>query len=145
MTPLRRTIARRLVEAQRNAAILTTVNEVDLGELIALRARHRERFKAKHGVDLGFMSLFARATVLALREVPVINARIDGDDIVYHRRVHLGIAVSTPRGLVVPVVRDTDRRSLSDICPSLATNLPNSPICGVRMRGPPARVRMSGC
>jgi 2-oxoglutarate dehydrogenase E2 component (dihydrolipoamide succinyltransferase) len=115
MTALRRTIAARLVQAQRTAAILTTFNEVDLGELIALRARHRERFKARHGVDLGFMSLFARAVVLALGEVRVVNASIDGDDIVYHRRVHLGIAVSTPRGLVVPVVRDADRRSLADI------------------------------
>jgi 2-oxoglutarate dehydrogenase E2 component (dihydrolipoamide succinyltransferase) len=115
MTPLRRTIATRLVQAQRNAAILTTFNEVDLGELIALRGRHRERFKARYGVDLGFMSLFARAAMLALGEVPVINASIDGEDLVYHRRVHLGIAVSTPRGLVVPVVRDADRRSLADI------------------------------
>jgi 2-oxoglutarate dehydrogenase E2 component (dihydrolipoamide succinyltransferase) len=115
MTPLRRTIAARLVQAQRNAAILTTFNEVDLGELIALRKRHRERFKARHGVDLGFMSLFSRASVVALREVPVVNASIDGDDIVYHRRVHLGIAVSTPRGLVVPVVRDADRLSLAEV------------------------------
>jgi 2-oxoglutarate dehydrogenase E2 component (dihydrolipoamide succinyltransferase) len=115
MTPLRRTIAARLVQAQRSAAILTTFNEVDLSELIALRARHRERFKAKHGVDLGYMSLFARAAVQALREVPIVNASIDGDDIVYHRRVHLGIAVSTPRGLVVPVVRGAERRSLADI------------------------------
>jgi 2-oxoglutarate dehydrogenase E2 component (dihydrolipoamide succinyltransferase) len=115
MSPLRRTIAARLVQAQRSAAILTTFNEVDLGELMALRARHRERFKARHGVDLGYMSLFARAAVQALREVRVVNASIDGDDIVYHHRVHLGIAVSTPRGLVVPVVRDADRRSLADI------------------------------
>ena len=115
MTPLRRTIAARLVQAQRNAAILTTFNEVDLGELMALRKRHRERFKARHGVDLGFMSLFSRAAVLALREVPVVNASIDGEDIVYHRRVHLGIAVSTPRGLVVPVVRNADSLSLAEI------------------------------
>jgi 2-oxoglutarate dehydrogenase E2 component (dihydrolipoamide succinyltransferase) len=115
MSPLRRTIAARLVQAQRSAAILTTFNEVDLGELMALRARHRERFKARHGVDLGYMSLFARAAVLALREVPIVNASIDGDDIVHHRRVHLGIAVSTPRGLVVPVVRGADGRSLADI------------------------------
>jgi 2-oxoglutarate dehydrogenase E2 component (dihydrolipoamide succinyltransferase) len=115
MTPLRRTIAARLVQAQRSAAILTTFNEVDLSELMALRARHRERFKAKHGVDLGYMSLFARAAVQALGEVPIVNASIDGDDIVYHRRIHLGIAVSTPRGLVVPVVRGAARRSLADI------------------------------
>ena len=115
MTPLRRTVAARLVQAQRNAAILTTFNEIDLGELLALRTRHRERFRTKHGVDLGFVSLFARATVLALAEVPIVNASIDGDDIVYHRGVHLGIAVSTPRGLVVPVVRRADRLSLAEI------------------------------
>jgi 2-oxoglutarate dehydrogenase E2 component (dihydrolipoamide succinyltransferase) len=108
MTPLRRTIAARLVEAQRTAAILTTFNEVDLGELMALRARHRERFKARHGVDLGLVALFARVVVHALRQVPIVNAAIDGTDVVYHRRVHLGIAVSTPRGLVVPVVRNAD-------------------------------------
>src|SRR5213079_2263522 len=104
MSQLRRTIAARLVEAQRTAAILTTFNEVDLGELLALRARHRERFKARHGVDLGLVSLFARAVIHALREVAILNARIDGTDVVKPRHVHLGIAVSTPRGLVVPVV-----------------------------------------
>ena len=115
MSELRRTIARRLVEAQRQAAILTTFNEIDVGELQALRARHRERFKARHGVDLGLMSLFARAVVLALRELTILNASIDGDDIVYHRRVHLGIAVSTPRGLVVPVVREADRLDVAGL------------------------------
>ena len=113
MSQLRRTIAARLVEAQRTAAILTTFNEVDLGELMALRARHRERFKTRHGVDLGLMSLFARAVIHGLREVPILNARIDGTDIVKSRRIHLGIAVSTPRGLVVPVVRDADGQSLA--------------------------------
>jgi 2-oxoglutarate dehydrogenase E2 component (dihydrolipoamide succinyltransferase) len=108
MSELRRTIASRLVEAQRTAAILTTFNEADLGALQALRARHRARFRERHGVDLGLTSLFARATVLALREFAVLNASIEGADVVYHRRVHLGIAVSTPRGLVVPVVRDAD-------------------------------------
>jgi 2-oxoglutarate dehydrogenase E2 component (dihydrolipoamide succinyltransferase) len=104
-----------LVEAQRTAAILTTFNEIDCGELLALRKRHRERFRAKHGVDLGLMSLFSRAVVIALRDVRVVNARIDGNDIVYHRRVHLGVAVSTPRGLVAPVVRDADALSLADL------------------------------
>jgi 2-oxoglutarate dehydrogenase E2 component (dihydrolipoamide succinyltransferase) len=115
MSPLRRVIATRLVEAQRTAAILTTFNEIDLGELLALRGRHRERFRARHGVDLGLVSLFGRAVIHALREVPVVNARIDGDDVVYHRRVHLGIAVSTPRGLVVPVVRGADTLSLAEL------------------------------
>ena len=113
LSQLRRTIAARLVEAQRTAAILTTFNEVDLGELLALRARHRERFKARHGVDLGLMSLFARAVIHALREVPILNARIDGTDVVKPRHVHLGIAVSTPRGLVVPVVRGADGLGLA--------------------------------
>ena len=121
MSGLRRVIATRLVEAQRAAAILTTFNEIDLGELLALRARHRERFRARHGVDLGLVSLFARATVHALREVPIVNARIEGDDVVYHHRVHLGIAVSTPRGLVVPVVRDADRQGLAELERAIAT------------------------
>jgi 2-oxoglutarate dehydrogenase E2 component (dihydrolipoamide succinyltransferase) len=115
MSELRRTIARRLVEAQQQAAILTTFNEIDVGELQALRQRHRERFKARHGVDLGLVSLFARATVLALGEIAILNASIDGDDVVHHRRVHLGIAVSTARGLVVPVVRDADRLDVAGL------------------------------
>ncbi len=115
MSEIRRTIAARLVEAQRQAAILTTFNEVDLGELLAVRARYRERFKAVHGVDLGLVSLFAHAAVLALHEFPIVNARIDGTDIVYHRRVHLGIAVATPRGLVVPVVRSADTLTIADL------------------------------
>jgi len=115
MSELRRTIARRLVEAQREAAILTTFNEVDVGELQALRQRYRERFRARHGVDLGLMSLFARATVLALQDFRILNASIAGDEVVYHRRVHLGIAVSTERGLVVPVARDADRLDVAGL------------------------------
>ncbi len=115
MTQLRRRIAQRLVEAQRTAAILTTFNEVDLTELQAARRRHRERFRAVHGVELGLVSLFARAVVLALGDVPVVNARIDGDAIVYQRGVHLGIAVSTERGLVVPVVRDAHALGVAEL------------------------------
>jgi 2-oxoglutarate dehydrogenase E2 component (dihydrolipoamide succinyltransferase) len=115
MTALRRRIAERLVQAQQTAAILTTFNEVDCRALLDLRKRHRERFKAAHGVDLGLMSLFGRAVVLALGDVPVLNARIDGTDIVYHRHVHLGIAVSTRRGLVVPVVRHAQDMTLADL------------------------------
>jgi 2-oxoglutarate dehydrogenase E2 component (dihydrolipoamide succinyltransferase) len=115
MSRLRRRIAERLVEAQRTAAILTTFNEIDLSRLLTARQRHRERFRERHGVDLGLMSLFGRACVLALVDVPILNARIDGDDIVHHRHVHLGIAVSTSRGLVVPVVRDADRLSLAGL------------------------------
>jgi 2-oxoglutarate dehydrogenase E2 component (dihydrolipoamide succinyltransferase) len=115
MSEIRRTIAARLVTAQRQAAILTTFNEVDMGELLAMRARYRERFKTAHGVDLGLVSPFARAVARALHEFPVLNARIDGSDIVYHRRVHLGIAVATPRGLVVPVVRNADTMTIAEL------------------------------
>jgi 2-oxoglutarate dehydrogenase E2 component (dihydrolipoamide succinyltransferase) len=113
MSRLRQRVAERLVEAQHTAAILTTFNEVDCSAIAEVRSRHRERFKAVHGVDLGLMSLFGRAVVLALADVPVVNARIDGGDILYHRRVHLGIAVSTERGLVVPVVRNAEAMNLA--------------------------------
>jgi 2-oxoglutarate dehydrogenase E2 component (dihydrolipoamide succinyltransferase) len=115
MSRLRRRIAERLVEAQRTAAILTTFNEIDLSRLLAARERLRGRFRERHGVDLGLVSLFGRACLLALAEVPILNARIDGDEVVYHRHVHLGIAVSTPRGLVVPVVRDADRLRFAEL------------------------------
>jgi 2-oxoglutarate dehydrogenase E2 component (dihydrolipoamide succinyltransferase) len=115
MTLLRRRIAERLVEAQRTAAILTTFNEVDCTAVLDVRRRYRERFKTVHGVDLGLMSLFGRAVVLALGEIPVLNAQIDGTDIIYHRHVHLGIAVGTPRGLVVPVVRHAQAMTLAEL------------------------------
>ncbi len=115
MSRLRLRIAERLVEAQRTAAILTTFNEVDMSGILALRQEHQEQFESQHGVRLGFMSLFARASVLALRDLPEINAFIDGNEIVYHDHVHLGIAVGTPRGLVVPVIRNADRISLAEI------------------------------
>jgi 2-oxoglutarate dehydrogenase E2 component (dihydrolipoamide succinyltransferase) len=115
MSHLRRRIAERLVEAQRTTATLTTFNEVDLSTLLAARRQHREAFRRRHGVDLGLMSLFGLACVQALREVPVVNAWIDGADVVYHRQVHLGIAVSTERGLVVPVVRHADSLGLADL------------------------------
>jgi 2-oxoglutarate dehydrogenase E2 component (dihydrolipoamide succinyltransferase) len=115
MSRLRKRIAERLVEAQRTAAILTTFNEIDMSAVMALRKRYKERFEKRHGVGLGFMSLFARACVLALRDVPVVNASIDGDDVVYHKSVNLGVAVSTEAGLVVPVVRGAERMSLAEI------------------------------
>lgn len=115
MTRLRRRIAERLVEAQRTAAILATFNEIDMSAVIALRKRYKERFEKVHGVTLGFMSIFARACIQALRDLPIVNASIDGDDVVYHRRVHLGIAVGTPRGLVVPVVRSADTLSIAGL------------------------------
>lgn len=115
MTRLRRRIAERMVEAQQAAAILTTFNEIDMAGILDLRRENQERFEAQHGVRLGFMSLFARASILSLRDFPEINASIDGDEIVYHDRVHLGIAVGTPRGLVVPVLREADRLSFAEI------------------------------
>ena len=115
MTRLRATIARRMVEAQHNAAMLTTFNEVDLTEVIALRARHKEAFAESHGVKLGFMSFFVRAAVEALRKFPLVNASIDGTDILYHDYQDIGIAVSTERGLIVPVLRDAGLKSFADI------------------------------
>lgn len=115
MTQLRKTIARRLVEAQHTAAILTTFNEVDMSAVMALRSRYKDQFAEKHGVSLGFMSFFSRACVLALQEIREVNARIEGDEIVYSHRVHLGIAASTEKGLVVPVVRNADQLSLADL------------------------------
>jgi 2-oxoglutarate dehydrogenase E2 component (dihydrolipoamide succinyltransferase) len=113
MSNIRRRIAERLVEAQHTAAILTTFNEVDLTEMIDLRTKYKDRFQEVHGVSLGFMSFFARAVVLAIREVPQVNASIDGQDIVYHRYVNLGLAVSTDRGLTMPVLRSVQDMSFA--------------------------------
>ncbi len=115
MTRLRATIARRLKEAQNTAAMLTTFNEVDMSEVTALRGRYRDLFEKRHGVRLGFMGFFVRACVQALKEIPNVNAEIDGTDIIYKNYYHIGIAVGTERGLVVPVVRDCDQKSLADI------------------------------
>lgn len=115
MSMLRRKIAERLVKAQHTAAILTTFNEVDLSAVMTLRAQHREAFKARHGVSLGFMSFFARASVLALRDHPLVNAFIDGNDVVYHDYQDVGVAVGTDRGLVVPVVRDAGKMNLAEL------------------------------
>ncbi|MGB0922018.1 MAG: 2-oxoglutarate dehydrogenase complex dihydrolipoyllysine-residue succinyltransferase [Alphaproteobacteria bacterium] len=108
MTRLRQTIARRLKEAQNTAAILTTFNEVDMTNVMALRKEHKDAFEKKHGVKLGFMSFFAKACVAALKEIPAVNAEIDGTDIIYKNHYDLGIAVGTDKGLVVPVIRDAD-------------------------------------
>ncbi|MFN8643421.1 MAG: 2-oxoglutarate dehydrogenase complex dihydrolipoyllysine-residue succinyltransferase [Candidatus Binatia bacterium] len=109
MSRLRQRIAERLRQAQATAAILTTFNEVDMSAVMALRARHKQAFADAHGVPLGFMSFFGRACTATLQEMPLVNAQIDGSDIVYSRRVHLGIAVGTERGLVVPIVHGADR------------------------------------
>jgi 2-oxoglutarate dehydrogenase E2 component (dihydrolipoamide succinyltransferase) len=115
MTRLRQTIARRLKDAQNTAAMLTTFNEVDMGHVMAMRTQYRDLFEKKHGVKLGFMGFFVKACVQALKEIPAVNAEIDGADIIYKNYYHLGIAVGTERGLVVPVVRDCDQKSLADI------------------------------
>ena len=115
MSRLRARIAERLVEAQSTAALLTTFNEIDMQALMALRARYKDAFEKRHGVRLGFMSFFAKACVEALRRFPVVNASVEGADIVYHDYYDLGIAVSTDRGLVVPVLRDADRMDFAAI------------------------------
>ena len=120
MTKLRQTIARRLKEAQNTAAMLTTFNEVDMTEVMALRSRYKDVFEKKHGVKLGFMSFFAKACVQALREIPAVNGEIDGTDLVSKTYYHVGIAVGTEKGLVVPVVRDADTLSLAQIEKTIA-------------------------
>ena len=120
MTRLRQTIARRLKDAQNTAAMLTTFNEVDMGHIMALRTQYRDLFEKKHGVKLCFMGFFVRACVQALKEIPAVNAEIDGADIVYKNYYHIGIAVGTERGLVVPVVRDCDAKSLGEIEKAIA-------------------------
>ena len=115
MTKLRQTIARRLKDAQNTAAMLTTFNEVDMTEVMAMRARFKDSFEKKHGAKLGFMGLFVKACVQALKEIPAVNAEIDGTDLVYKNYYHVGIAVGTDKGLVVPVVRDADMLSVAGI------------------------------
>jgi 2-oxoglutarate dehydrogenase E2 component (dihydrolipoamide succinyltransferase) len=115
MTRLRQTIARRLKDVQNTAAMLTTFNEVDMSELMALRSQYKDLFEKKHGTKLGFMGFFVRACVQALKDIPAVNAEIDGTDLIYKNYYHIGVAVGTDKGLVVPVVRDCDRKSLSEI------------------------------
>ncbi|UAJ09666.1 2-oxoglutarate dehydrogenase complex dihydrolipoyllysine-residue succinyltransferase [Polymorphobacter megasporae] len=115
MTRIRQTIARRLKEAQNTAAMLTTFNDVDMTAVMAARTKYKDLFEKKHGVRLGFMSFFAKAVVLALRDIPSVNAAIEGDEIVYRDYADLGIAVSSPGGLVVPVLKDADKHSFADI------------------------------
>ena len=120
MTRLRQTIAKRLKDAQNTAAILTTYNEVDMTEVMALRNQYKDQFEKKHGVRLGFMSFFTKACCHALKEVPEVNAEIDGTDIVYKNFVHMGVAAGTPQGLVVPVIRDADSMSFAAIEKAIA-------------------------
>jgi 2-oxoglutarate dehydrogenase E2 component (dihydrolipoamide succinyltransferase) len=120
MSAIRQRIATRLVEAQSNAAILTTFNEVDLSAVMALRAKYREAFQKKYGTPLGFMGFFVKACVAALETFPVVNARVDGNEIVYHHYHDIGVAVSTERGLMVPVVRDCDGKNFAEIEQTIA-------------------------
>ena len=120
MTKLRQTIARRLKEAQANAAMLTTFNEVDMSEIMALRNTYKDAFEKRHGVKLGFMSFFVKAVIYALKEVPAVNAEIDGTDLIYKNHYDISVAVGTEKGLVVPVVRDADAMSLAEIEKAIA-------------------------
>jgi 2-oxoglutarate dehydrogenase E2 component (dihydrolipoamide succinyltransferase) len=120
MTKLRQTIARRLKDAQNSAAMLTTFNEVDMGPIMALRNQYKDLFEKKHGVKLGFMGFFVRACVQALKEMPAVNAEVDGTDIVYKNYYHVGVAVGTDKGLVVPVVRDADRLGIAGVEKTIA-------------------------
>ncbi|MBN9149295.1 MULTISPECIES: 2-oxoglutarate dehydrogenase complex dihydrolipoyllysine-residue succinyltransferase [unclassified Nitrobacter] len=115
MTRLRQTIARRLKEVQNTAAMLTTFNEVDMTHVMALRAQYKEVFEKKHGAKLGFMGFFTKACVQALKDIPAVNAEIDGTDLIYKNYYHIGVAVGTDKGLVVPVVRDCDRKTIAEI------------------------------
>jgi len=120
MSRLRARIAERLVQSQSTAAILTTFNEVNMQPVMELRKRYQERFEKEHGVKLGFMSFFVKASVYALKKYPIVNASVDGNDIVYHGYYDIGIAVGSPRGLVVPIVREADQLSLADIEKTIA-------------------------
>lgn len=115
MSAIRQRIAERLVEVQNNAAILTTFNDIDMSAVMSLRKKYKEKFIEKYGVKLGFMSLFSKAVVQALEEIPQLNARIDGTDMIFHKHVHLGMAVSTARGLMVPVVKYADQMSIAEL------------------------------
>jgi 2-oxoglutarate dehydrogenase E2 component (dihydrolipoamide succinyltransferase) len=115
MSRLRQRIAQRLKEAQNTAAMLTTFNEADMSAVMALRERYRESFEKKHGVRLGFMSFFVKASIVALKDIPAANGEIDGEDIIYKNHYDIGVAVGTERGLVVPVLRDADQMSFAEI------------------------------
>jgi 2-oxoglutarate dehydrogenase E2 component (dihydrolipoamide succinyltransferase) len=120
MTRLRQTVARRLKEAQNTAAMLTTFNDVDMGAVIDARSRYKDLFEKKHGIRLGFMGFFVKACALAAKDVPSVNASIEGDEIVYHDYLDVSVAVSAPKGLVVPVVRNADRMSFAEIEKTIA-------------------------
>jgi len=115
MSPIRKRIAERLLESKQNTAMLTTFNEIDMARAMAIRSTYKEAFQKKHDVSLGFMSFFIKACVEALKEVPEINAFIDGNDTIYHNYQHIGVAIGSDRGLVVPVIRHVEQMSFADI------------------------------
>jgi 2-oxoglutarate dehydrogenase E2 component (dihydrolipoamide succinyltransferase) len=115
MTPIRRRIAARLLEARQNTAMLTTFNEIDMSRVKEFRARFQDAFREKHGVSLGIMSFFIKASVAALKEIPEVNAAIEGQDVVYHHYYHMGVAIGGERGLVVPVIRHADRLGFAQL------------------------------
>jgi len=138
MSNLRKTVSRRLVEAKNTTAMLTTFNEVDMGAIMAIRKRHKDKFKEQHGVNLGFMSFFTKACCYALQEFPAVNAYIDGESIVYHDYCDISIAVSAPKGLVVPVIRNTESLSMAEIEAAvidLATKAKNNKLTIEEMSG----------
>ena len=115
MSRLRQTIAKRLKDAQNNAAMLTTFNEVDMGELIRTRNEHKDAFESKYGIKLGFMSFFVKACITALKDIPEVNAEVENNDVIYKNFYNIGVAVGTDHGLVVPVIRDADQKSIVEI------------------------------
>jgi 2-oxoglutarate dehydrogenase E2 component (dihydrolipoamide succinyltransferase) len=138
MSNLRKTVSRRLVEAKNTTAMLTTFNEVDMGKIMAIRTASKDKFKETHGVNLGFMSFFTKAVCFALQEWPAVNAYIDGDSIVYHQYCDISIAVSTPKGLVVPVIRNAESLSMAEIekkVVELATKARDSKLSMEEMQG----------
>ncbi|MDE3235367.1 MAG: 2-oxoglutarate dehydrogenase complex dihydrolipoyllysine-residue succinyltransferase [Bacteroidota bacterium] len=138
MSNLRKTISRRLVEAKNTTAMLTTFNEVDMGRIMEIRKAHKDKFKEAHGVNLGFMSFFAKACAIALSEWPTVNAYIDGDELVYHDYADISIAVSTPRGLTVPVIRNVESLSMADVerkVVELATKARDSKLTAEELQG----------
>lgn len=120
MSRLRARVAERLLESQAQNAILTTFNEVNMKPIMDLRAKYKEKFEKEHGVKLGFMSFFVKAAVAALKKFPIVNASVDGEDIIYHGYFDIGIAIGSPRGLVVPILRDADQMSIAEIEQTIA-------------------------
>jgi 2-oxoglutarate dehydrogenase E2 component (dihydrolipoamide succinyltransferase) len=148
MSNLRKTVSRRLVEAKNTTAMLTTFNEVDMSKIMAIRTANKDKFKESHGVNLGFMSFFTKAVCFALQEWRAVNAYIDGDEIVYHDYCDISIAVSAPKGLVVPVIRNAESLSMADIerkVIELATKARDSKLTMEEMQGGTFTITTAAC